>query len=552
MTDAFMGNINSPIIDDRASFVEYLRWMRVDQNDRTVIELFECFKQKANLSKDLERLNDRTKLLADECFEACCPWRIRVGGTRGPKKVQLLPAFDALGIPYIPSSTLKGIARAIASKEIPAEEVDSIFGTISLESSRMGQVVFLDAYPTDDNKLGNLQLDIANQIWKWKGTELKYDTNPNILISLEKPKFIIGLRRGVGCDNHTLSRVSTWLKRGLAEGIGSRVNTGYGTLNTAGVKQSPDRELFRLPFELEGQLIHGHHNHASEIRPTAFRSMLRYWFRALALGVLSSTEVRKLELEIFGGIEPDPYTGNFRLEVKGEIEQEPSKNLPGLASGWIIFRRCPQATHPVTDHLKSLLLNLTWLMFNLGGIGLGARRPCHKRTSRPYWRGTTLTTEFWQRHAKVKEFQIEFVNRMAKFYKLLGKLISTDIDPSKPNIVLSQPTETKWAEAIDDCCRIVCVSGPEVNRKPFALARLHDLAREGQPSGEYNSALCGNSNETPSPIWIAKIGYYQVVTVFGSSEKTRKNYLKDLYKNSIANKAGDFKQLWPLPQKKDN
>jgi hypothetical protein len=55
----------------------------------------------------------------------------------------------------------------------------------------------------------------------------------------------------------------------------------------------------RLPFELEGQLIHGRqvvnwrpdknrydNRSIAEVRPVAFKNMLRYWFRTFALGVL--------------------------------------------------------------------------------------------------------------------------------------------------------------------------------------------------------------------------------------------------------------------------
>ena len=38
-----------------------------------------------------------------------------------------------------------------------------------------------------------------------------------------------------------------------------------------------------------------------EVRPVAFKSMLRYWFRSFALGVLEPGQVQEWENQIFGG-----------------------------------------------------------------------------------------------------------------------------------------------------------------------------------------------------------------------------------------------------------
>lgn len=566
-------NGRHPVTAEEASWVEYLRWMRVTPEDKTVksgtiLQLFKQF-ERGDLSKHLNRLSDRTQRIADMSFQVTCPWRIRVGGIRGPEEI-LLPAFDALGMPYIPSSTLRGVARAIATRQIGSAEVDRIFGNINPESSSMGQVIFLDAYPvvTENDDLGGIQLDMANQIWKWEGTQPpEYNTNPNVLVSLERPTFIIGVRRGVGCSQETCDRVLNWLKSGLVEGIGSRVNTGYGKLESD-VQQKSEWHLLRIPFELKGQLIHGYQTFrewnqnnqgnwdfggraVAELRPTAFRSMLRYWFRALALGVLPSETVRDLELDLFGGIEPDPHTGVFRVEVRGEIKQQLSRESPGLATGFLEFRQCPHADRQISDRtLKLFLQSVTWLMFHLGGIGLGARRPCYSRQNRPtppYWRGSTListsTHDFWHRPGNPAEFQSRFVKRMQQFYRVLAELSKADIDPRNPLAVLpDSPTATTWAEAIDRQCEIVCVSGKTANHKPFALAQLHQLANQG--NGHYNSALCGNSNKTPSPIWIAQVEDYQVVTVFGAQEENRSEYL-----NILDNFAQNFYTLWPLPRK---
>jgi len=552
---------------ESASWVEYLRWSRVTPSDGTeksgtIMELFQKFEQ-GDYSHHLERLCQRTKDLAGDdknWFIAQCPWRIRVGGVRGPEEM-LLPAFNHIGIPYIPSSTLKGIARATAKREINERELNKIFGSIDGDATQMGQVVFLDAYPNSKgDDLGGLQLDMANQIWKWEGdTAPTYKTNPNLFISLEEPKFVIGLRQGTSSDE-AFQRVMGWLKKGLATGIGAQVNSGYGVLETEEIKLP--RILPPIKFKLKGQLIHGHQEFVrwertndnrgwkppgkavEEVRSTAFRSMLRYWFRALALGVLPQSNVHSLEHEIFGGIDPQQQkTGNFRLVVSGSITQSLNRQSPGIMEGNLKFYVCPQANRQIPeDNLKTFLQTLTWLMVHLGGVGQGARRPCHQRNNNPYWRGATLTItnnhDYWQDPSSLTKFQALFAKRMKKFYSILQKLSDLRCNWKNPNSVQRNPDRLRWAEAIDRQCEIVCVSGQDRNHKPFALAELHELAYGNRG---YNPALCGNSNDKPSPIWIAALEHYQVVTVLGANERTRQQYLQKL-----DDKAEDLGQLWPL------
>jgi CRISPR-associated protein Cmr6 len=615
-------NNSNPEPSNSASFVEYLRWMRMKLDDSipesgtinsgTILELFNLFENN-DLSKTLTRLTDRTKKLAEEWFEAECPWRIRVGGTKGPESM-LLPAFDALGMPYIPSSTLRGIARAMAVQDeaMTKKEIKEIFGDINPESS-MGQVIFLDAYPLPgDNKQGGLMPDMANSIWEWEGTTPpKYNTNPNICISLKQPNFVIGLRPGLGCSNETLQKVKTWLINGLNQGIGSRVNSGYGTLKATGnlgrqITKKP--VILRINFELQGQLIHGRQRFdgwkrnknntkwnpgiaEAEVRAIAFRSMLRYWFRALALGVLNSDSVRDLELEIFGGIEPNPTTGLFRLEViNGKVDHEMSDNEAGSLSGTLIIRssshhlpilsqsselnnltpeESKQRIKQKSESLKKLLRTLTWLMFHLGGVGQGARRPCYKRIEHkpnPPWRGSTLipypdeNNQFWKPPNTLATFHQLFQQRLGEFYDALTQFspikIDPKIDPSNPKLVMT----TDWAEAVDRNCRIVMCQGKGSGKtgKGHALSVLHDsqfkqkfIDKDGKEKENYDKQLCGGINPSPSipsPVWIREIkdteeNSFHVVTVFGATSGKRQKFLEELKTKS----RSGYLQIWTLP-----
>lgn len=573
---------NPPSPLNSASFVEYLRWARIRVEDSlinsgTMLELFSKFENN-NFTDSLIRLTNRTKRLAPNWFEATCPWRIRVGGAKGPESM-LLPAFDALGMPFIPSSTLRGVARAMAMRDSSTTEnqIKEIFGEVS-PTAHMGQVIFLDAYPLPgDNKKGGLTPDMANAIWTWKGNlPPEYKTNPNNFLSLKYPTFIIGVCKTSKCRDEIYAQVKKWLLNGLAQGIGSQVNSGYGSLD-ATASLTRKQTILRLNFDLEGQLIHGRQKFSSwhrnkkgewkppgiaeaEVRPTSFRSMLRYWFRALALGILKSTEAQDLEAEIFGGIEPKPRTGLFRLEViAGKVQNdnaypnEQGRREPaGKASGTLILRNSSQTIllKPEKQQaLHELLKNLTWLMFHLGGVGQGARRPCHSRQKRdraPWWRGSTITPDseddFWGLPETVSQFKGLFQDRLNTFYKAMSLFIGTPFNIKQLCSVVI-PTQQKWSEAIDSHCKIVCVSGKPGNEKPYSLEVLHQLGHQGE--GRYDKYLCGGvlQGAIPSPVWIGDLEDYQVVTVFGATDSHRDQYLKKLQKDSLSQ---NYAQLFPI------
>ncbi|MFM6499624.1 MAG: type III-B CRISPR module RAMP protein Cmr6, partial [Dolichospermum sp.] len=242
---------NEPQPHPDASFIEYLRWMRVtSENDviknSTKVQILQMAEQGSKYSQRLQQLTKRTELIAQKSFKVQCPWRIRVGGHRGPESI-LLPAFDALGIPYIPSSTLRGVARTQAIREIMAQQnvdwksaekqIAAWFGSVETNNKKeqAGKVVFLDAYPLPNQNQNVLAVDMANNIWQWDNNTPKYSPNPNPFFSLEKPMFLIGLRLASNCqDNEILEKVKQWLIKGLQAGVGSQVNTGYGQLNPAG------------------------------------------------------------------------------------------------------------------------------------------------------------------------------------------------------------------------------------------------------------------------------------------------------------------------------
>lgn len=588
---------NEPKPHPEASFVEYLRWMRVtSENDviknSTKVQILQTASEKANYSTRLEELTRRTKLIAKNSFSVQCPWRIRVGGHRGPESI-LLPAFDALGIPYIPSSTLRGVARTQAIREIMAQQnidwknaekqIASWFGSVETKNKtdQAGKVVFLDAYPLPNQNV--LAVDMANNIWQWDNNTPKYSPNPNPFLSLEKPMFLIGLRLASNCqDNDILEKVKQWLIKGLQAGIGSQINTGYGQLNPAGIgNHKPETEFFRVEFIVEGQLIHGRQKLKdikqpyqkdrdgnfrlsqgklkpdtipdAEVRPVAFKSMLRYWFRSFALGVLEPAQMQEWEAKIFGGITTPNQKFGWLMVRTLEVKPKAVKSNQDEQQGILTLHYSPEITNDKKDNLQKLIKNLTWLMFHLGGIGQGARRPCYSRQNRPYLRGSTLIPDskdsFWKLPKTPKEFQQLFQQRLEAFYQTLQALgINFNYRQLKNCGTVNSFT---WFEALDINSKIIVVSNKDDDNKGYALETLHEYFHTLEtPNYSEAKNLCGGVNKDnpfpninakreviPSPVWIADLGNYQVVTVFGANADPRKKYLETL-KNKV--------QIFPL------
>lgn len=586
---------NEPQPDQSASFVEYLRWMRAadyPHKDATKTQILQTAQENANYTQRLEQLNQRTQLLAKDgiAFQVKSTWRIRVGGHRGPESI-LLPAFDALGMPYIPSSTLRGVARTQAIREIMAannlewkdaeKEIAPYFGYINAKDAKnkTGKVVFFDAYPLP-SKNGGLEMDMANNIWPWKDDSTQYSPNPNSFLSLKEPTFLIGLRLASNCgDEKILEQVKQWLKKGLQLGIGSQVNTGYGQLILSGKNPRLESEFYRLDFELEGQLIHGYQRFnqwqwnerrnewqmrsapVAEVRPTAFKSMLRYWFRVLASGVLPIKEVQKIEAELFGAINPKKY-GYLQVNIlEGKVTQkEPRTNAQGKNDpcgeqrGTLVLSLSSETPKDKQEDVKKLAKYLTWFLADMGGIGQGARRPNYSRKSRehaPWFRGSTLyidsEEDFWAIAKDVQGFKQQFQQRLRDFYGILDKISETNINTNNLRTV-DQVSQSNWIDAADSNCQIFVCAGNEQRGKPHALAILHSdtlkiTSRNGQR--EYDGNLCGkvSGGAKPSPVWIADLGDYQIVTVFGANLNPRQEFIRQLRSNTSPQ---NFAQIFPL------
>jgi CRISPR-associated protein Cmr6 len=568
-------------IDPSASFVEYLRWMRSpneEYKDATKSQILQMSVEGRDYHKLLQLRNDRTKKIAHarqgDYWQVMCPWRMRVGGHRGPESI-LLPAFDALGVPYIPSSSLRGAARTAAIREFMDQGMNwenaekmiaQYFGSIndSSRANQSGKVVFLDAYPLASKSAG-VAMDMANSIWRWEENQLgNYSPNPNSFLSLKETTILIGICRMPNCSDEIFNRVKRWLVYGLQQGIGSQINSGYGELLVAG-EGAGNQAFFEVDFELEGQLIHGSQKFndvhqpfqkerngdlkrdrkgnlktdqkaVAEVRSIAFKSMLRYWFRAISRGFMSTQDAKTWEAKIFGAINPQNRGWiTFRIQngkTVNDTSNDKNKDV-GLQTGILSFHFSSECPAEKKKHLENLIKNLTWLMFSLGGVGQGARRPCYSRQNRPnppWWRGATLyvsSDQFWQFPNTVQDFQVLFRTRLHEFCDALNQISQLKIDLNQPQQA-GRVGGDCWQEVLDINCRILVCSGENGNNKPYALSVLH--SDQFKKNGDYDSDLCGSvrGQAKPSPVWINDQNDYQVVTVFGANQNPRKDFISKL------------------------
>ncbi|AGF53639.1 unknown protein (plasmid) [Synechocystis sp. PCC 6803] len=566
--------------------MEYLRWMRPADHqykDATKVQILQKAMENAkNYDARLSVCNQRTKAIAKETFEVTCPWRIRVGGHRGPESI-LLPAFDALGMPYIPSATLRGVARTQAIREVMQNtgknwkdaEKDSLivkhFGALDADKAdQAGKVVFLDAYPTSGKCLA---VDMANNIWSWEGNHLDYSPNPNPFLSLKEPTFLIGLRLISNCsDQQVLTQVKKWLINGLANGAGSQINTGYGQL-LENPKKLLSKPFLEVEFALEGQLIHGYQkpgewswnnnknewqmrgSNQAEVRPTAFKSMLRYWFRVFALGVMPPKNTKVLEAKIFGSLDPQSM-GIIKVTV---LEKEPENE--NEQSGTLRLFFTSEVDENQKDNLQNLFSNLIWLMFYLGGIGQGARRPCYYRKGNPKIRGSSFfvqnPSEFSSIPGNIDEFRLRILGKITQLIDLLSLLKTTFNFTERSNNF--NHSSHQWTECADLNMRIFVVpNANQDNAKSYALSKLnqkfHQLDDQIKSLKKEKNfpelkrvyselkSLCGGVQKDkilvngqqkerkvlPSPIWVRSLGPFDVVTIFGATASPRSDYLRSL------------------------
>lgn len=477
-------------------------------------------------------LNDRTQQLASQTITISFQWRLRVGGILGFYEI-LLPAFHPLyGVPYIPASSIKGVVRAWAEKHHP-QAAQRLFGTLD---DGVGCVQFLDAFP----KKPCLSKDVVTPQWQWNGDQPIYQPSPHVNLSLKNPQICFGLlatQRGSQEDVETVAR---WLPLALQDGMGSRTSSGYGR-PASGADAADAPLLEKISFELWTGGIYGADTSEPELRPTAFRGVLRYWFRAIALAMYPPQQAKKLESKLFGAIEPEPTKGSLALWLEN-IEEEIVHNSPPLYvfTGQI----CLQASQAEELNFAK---NLLQLASHLGGVGRGSRRPLHwnDAPTNNGWRGWRGC--YWEllEIPKLRRIQNEWQNLLQQIRDYLLTIEKPEDQPA--NLSPGLPDHRRQ-EVFNQGTHIFFIPCPDLphpgniddwqnpqNQQEIrgeALNLLYDPQFKGVSNNSGNPHVGGQLG-TPSYVTIqsnfAADNSYQTVIVFGFPEsRDRKKFCKTL------------------------
>lgn len=507
----------------------------------------------------------RTECLSDECIRVHFPWRLRVGGARGFREL-ILPVFHPVyGIPYVPSSSLKGFLRAWARKT-QNQEINRLLGFLEGDQSAMAAVEILDAFPTDSC----LEIDMANPQWAWQRDQVIYGTVPHPLLSMAKVTLNIGIVRTSLGTLADVQSVKEWIEQAFqSEGLGARTSAGYGqasrvngkTLHQFSSVTHPHSS--EHPFEFWSEGIHGANPKGEvEFRPVAVRGVLRYWFRAVALGLYSPSECRNLEQQVFGGIDPDPQEGSFKLiTALDEDEEVPGdQNNPHHGDGKLILQT-------KQDNHLTLLQALLKLAFHIGGIGRGSRRPLHVNSGRLrgcFWQ-STATDE--QLPYNAQAWQDFLQTLLAAFHQVqaIPKLTSEPLHSPQQTPRPQPRTNNRTQDIFDRNVHIFLLPSAKLKHPSQVKdwqkdGNRHDVRGTGldffynsgfkgvNRSGEGNSKV-GGSLGTPSYVWIQSNGLgntddaYQVITLFGVSHPERAEFLRAI--NSSNQIKEKIEVIWP-------
>ncbi|MGH2506629.1 MAG: type III-B CRISPR module RAMP protein Cmr6 [Ktedonobacteraceae bacterium] len=176
-------------------------------------------------------------------FRAALDWRMVVGLGGETVLETDLTLHHLYGLPYIPGSALKGLARAyVTGEEQPSKkeeedsgEIQRIFGS----QKQAGTVLFFDAWPLDGQVA--FAVDIMNSHYPQYYSEGKLPTNtqnpnPVTFLAVEKTDFVFALApRATSAEQEKKTRredvqkVSIWLQKALQDyGVGGKTSAGYG------------------------------------------------------------------------------------------------------------------------------------------------------------------------------------------------------------------------------------------------------------------------------------------------------------------------------------
>jgi len=168
-------------------------------------------------------------------FRARTEWRLAIGLASASPLETGIRLHHLYGVPVLPGSGLKGLARAAARDWLKIDERE--YGTAFGTPDAAGLVDILDAAPIPREGKALLEVDVMNphySDWYQKKGPPSDDQSPVPVFFLTVPpgtefEFALLCRRRTDEARHALGRVVEWLRVGLTEmGAGAKTAAGYG------------------------------------------------------------------------------------------------------------------------------------------------------------------------------------------------------------------------------------------------------------------------------------------------------------------------------------
>lgn len=172
-----------------------------------------------------------------EYFFSKPDWRFVVGLGGASVLETGMTLHRLYGLPLIPGSALKGVARAWAEtgaglNESDRDVITAVFGKSSGDKQlTAGEIIFFDAIP---NSIPRFKLDIMNPHYPkyYQGDEPPTDwqnPNPILFLTVTQTEFLFTIAARTKAGETHLKTALDWLKQGVTElGVGAKTAAGYG------------------------------------------------------------------------------------------------------------------------------------------------------------------------------------------------------------------------------------------------------------------------------------------------------------------------------------
>lgn len=363
------------------------------------------------------------------------------------------PVIGAYGLPFYPGSSMKGAFRRACTPD----QITKYCGSKTKDNDhRPGKIPlrFHGGYPTDSRWQQNL-VDITHpqQDQQVGDPDARQSSSAFSLISLDRPEFRFAISSPQPLDEDTWAEIWGIWHEAVAEGLGTRVNAGYGQA------QAPTRKpLYQV--NLEGQGVASHLlNNQPEFRPNGLRAALRGHAKRLFGGLTTAEKAEQLVETLFGGVQGQGKVGLLRLYWQHEREPE-LLHYPDAYEEQTYYKvqgqlrwDCTRPNLPdeAAELLKTFVTQLNRFAMLLGGFGKSWRRSDHRLFYPDYYDADRLKPLIgchwqWRQRSLITETKLKAIAEIGGFIDRLQALAKRWMKHQgvQPNSVYAQHWREAW------------------------------------------------------------------------------------------------------------